>query len=288
MKNIKQILLTTLMVLVAVVLIACGNSDNAGEGKDALAQIQDKGELNIGTSPDYPPMEFYILDENGNRQIVGSDISLAQAIADEIGVELKITTTDFDGVIANVQSGSVDLGLAGFTFTERRAEVMQFSEGYLQESELGFQGIMMTEETADQYDSLEAIQSANLVLGAQTGSIQYELASGLTEATSIKQYGTLDVGLAALNEGDIDGMIVSTSSAEPMLATFPNLVILPKENFDLDPERLYSTNSVTIPMGDQNASLLELVNKVIIENKENGNIAKWHAEAIELSRKAVE
>lgn len=288
MKNIKNGLLSALMVLVAVVLIACGNSDGANEGKDALAQIQDKGELNIGTSPDYPPMEFYVLDENNDRQIVGMDIDLANAIADEIGVDLKITTTDFDGVLANVQSGSVDLGITGFTFTEARAEVMQFSDGYLQESDLGFQGIMMKQETADQFSSLEEIKDAGLVLGAQTGSIQYELAGGLTETSNIKQYGTLDVGLAALNQGDIDGMVVSTSSAEPMLATFPDLVILPKETFDLDPERLYSTNSIALPLGEEYASLMEVVNKVINENIENGNMAKWHADAVELSRNAVE
>lgn len=288
MKNIKNGLLSALMVLVAVVLIACGNSDGANEGKDALAQIQDKGELNIGTSPDYPPMEFYVLDENNDRQIVGMDIDLANAIADEIGVDLKITTTDFDGVLANVQSGSVDLGITGFTFTEARAEVMQFSDGYLQESDLGFQGIMMKQETADQFSSLEEINDAGLVLGAQTGSIQYELAGTLTDTSNIKQYGTLDVGLAALNQGDIDGMVVSTSSAEPMLATFPDLVILPKESFDLDPERLYSTNSIALPLGEEYASLMEVVNKVINENIENGNMAKWHADAVELSRNAVE
>ena len=288
MKNIKNGLLSALMVLVAVVLIACGNSDGASEGKDALAQIQDKGELNIGTSPDYPPMEFYVLDENNDRQIVGMDIDLANAIADENGVDLKITTTDFDGVLANVQSGSVDLGITGFTFTEARAEVMQFSDGYLQESDLGFQGIMMKQETADQFSSLEEINDAGLVLGAQTGSIQYELAGTLTDTSNIKQYGTLDVGLAALNQGDIDGMVVSTSSAEPMLATFPDLVILPKESFDLDPERLYSTNSIALPLGEEYASLMEVVNKVINENIENGNMAKWHADAVELSRNAVE
>ena len=288
MKNIKNGLLSALMVLVAVVLIACGNSDGASEGKDALAQIQDKGELNIGTSPDYPPMEFYVLDENNERQIVGMDIDLANAIADEIGVDLNITATDFDGVLANVQSGSVDLGITGFTFTEARAEVMQFSDGYLQESDLGFQGIMMKQETADQFSSLEEIKDAGLVLGAQTGSIQYELAGGLTETSNIKQYGTLDVGLAALNQGDIAGMVVSTSSAEPMLATFPDLVILPKETFDLDPERLYSTNSIALPLGEEYGSLMEVVNKVINENVENGNMAKWHADAVELSRKAVE
>lgn len=286
MKNIKNIVLSALMVIVAVVLIACGNSNE--EGKDALAQIQESGELNIGTSPDYPPMEFYVLDDNGDRQIVGMDIDLANAIADEIGVELNITTTDFDGVLANVQSGSVDMGITGFTFTEARAEVMQFSDGYLQESDLGFQGIMMKNETAEQFNSLEEIQEAGLTLGAQTGSVQYELAGGLTETSSIKQYGTLDVGLAALNQGDIDGMVVSTSSAEPMLATFPDLVILPKESFDLDPEGLYSFNSVALPLGEEYDSLMEIVNKVINENIENGNMAKWHADNVELSRQAVE
>ena len=288
MKNIKNGLLSALMVLVAVVLIACGNSDGASEGKDALANIQEKGELNMGTSPDYPPMEFYVLDENNDRQIVGMDIDLANAIADEIGVELKITTTDFDGVLANVQSGSVDLGITGFTFTEARAEVMQFSDGYLQESDLGFQGIMMKQETADQFSSLEDINDADLILGAQTGSIQYELAGSLTDTSNIKQYGTLDVGLAALNQGDIEGMVVSTSSAEPMLATFPDLVILPKETYDLDPERLYSTNSIALPLGEKYDSLMEVVNKVINENIENGNMAKWHAAAVELSKKSVE
>ena len=287
MNKLKKSVLTLVTVFIAFLLVACGNSGTS-EGQDALEAIKERGELNVGTSPDYPPMEFYILDENGDRQIVGSDIDLAQAIADEIGVDLNITTTDFDGVIANVQSGSVDMGISGFTFTERRAEVMQFSEGYLQESDLGFQGIMMHEQIAEQFDSLEEIEEAELVLGAQGGSIQQELANNLTDPSNVKQYGTLDVGLAALNEGDIDGMVVATSSAEPMLLTFPNLVILPKENFDLDPERLYSTNSIALPLGEEYDSLVEVVNQVINENIENGNIAKWHADAVELSREAIE
>lgn len=286
-KTQKKVLLSILTLAVGIILVACGSSDEA-EG-DALAQIQESGELTMGTSPDYPPMEFYVLDDNGDRQIVGSDIKLAEAIADEIGVELNITATDFNGVMANIQSGSVDMGISGFTWTEQREEVMQFSDGYLQESELGFQGIMMQEEFAEQFDSLEDIQEADLILGAQGGSIQYELAQELTDSESnIRQYGTLDVGLAALNEGDIDGMIVQTSSAEPMLTTFPNLTILPQENFDLDPEDQYSTNVIAFPLGEEYQSLIDVANQVINENIENGNIEQWQAEAVELSQEAVE
>lgn len=146
----------------------------------------------------------------------------------------------------------------------------------------------MQESFAGQYNSLEEIEEAGLVLGAQGGSIQHELAQGLTESENIKLYSTLDVGLAALNEGDIDGMIVQTSSAEPMLTTFPNLTILPKDSFDLDPERMYSTNVIAFPLGEEYASLIELVDEVIQENIDNGNIEKWQAENVELSHKAVE
>ena len=287
MKNTKKILVTLLTVVATFLLVACGGSESA-DGQDALARIKEEGVLNIGTSPDYPPMEFYVLDDNGDRQIVGSDIDLAQSIADEIGVELDITATDFNGVLANVQTGSIDFGISGFTWTQERDEVMQSSIGYLQESALGFQGIMMQEAFAEQFSSLEEIEEAGLVLGAQGGSIQYELAQNLTDDSNIKQYSTLDVGLAALNEGDIDAMIVSTSSAEPMLVTFPNLTILPQESFDLDPERMYSTNVIAFPLGEEYESLIEVVNEVIQENIDNGNIEKWQAENVELSHKAVE
>lgn len=276
------------MLFSGMMLVGCGNTKDAGEGSDKLAQIQEAGELVIGTSPDFPPFEFYILDENGDRQIVGSDIKLAEAIAEEIGVDLKITATDFDGVIANIQSKSVDMGLAGFNYTKERAEVMNFSDGYTQEATIGYQGLMMTAENAAKFKSLEEIKEAGLVLGAQTGAIQYELAQDLTDNKNIKQYGTLDVGLAALNEGDIDGMVVATSSAEPMLATFSNLTILPKETFNLDPEDKYNQVMVGFPLGDEYTSLIELTNKVIAEAKEKNEIEEWQAEAKALSIEAIE
>lgn len=284
----KKFLLSIVAVFAGILLAAC-SSNNGGDGaKDKLEEIKESGELIVGTSPDFPPMEFYILDDNGERQIVGTDISLAQAIADELGVELTIRATDFNGVIANVQSGSIHMGISGFTFTEERAQAMQFSEGYQQESAIGYQGIMMKKDFAEQFSSLEEIEAAGLTLGAQSGSIQYEMAAKLTEPTNVKQYGTLDVGLAALNEGDIDGMVVSTSSAEPMLATFPDLMILPKDNFDLDPERKYSTNVIAFPLGEEYTTLIEAVNEVIVENRENGTIEQWHEEAVELSKDAIE
>lgn len=286
MKNIfKKLALATTTLALSLSTLA----GPVFAAEDQLTVIKERGELLVGTSPDFAPREFYILNDKGEKEIVGSDISLAQAIADEIGVELKLVTTDFNGVIANIQSGAIDMGISGFSYTEGRKEVMDFSDGYSQETgENGYQGLLVTKEIAEKYKTLDELKAANLVIGAQGGSIQYEMAMKLTSPTNVKQYGTMDAEALALNAGDIQAMVVASSSAEPLLTTFDNLVLLPKEGFDLDPENVYAQNVIGLPKANDNKALLEVVNKVIKDALESGEMAEWEALAKEQSAKAVE
>ena len=281
-KLVSVVLATTMMIGVA------GCSSSTSDSADKLEQIKEAGKIVLGTSPDFPPSEFYILDENGEKQIVGSDISLAQAIADEIGVELEIKATDFNGVLANVQSGSVDMAISGFAQTEERKKVMQFSEGYQREDSEDYQGILTTKEIAEKYKTLDEFKDANLTIAAQAGSIQYEMALKLTDESNIKQYGTIDAAALALDAGDIDAVIISSNSGEPMLDTFTDMTILPKDGFDLDPDAMYSTNVIGFPLGDEYQSLIDLCNEVIAEARENGDLENWVTEAKELSAQAIE
>lgn len=287
----KKLTLALFSCLAAITLAACGSGDSkkgadAGE-TDKLAQIKEKGKLVIGTSPDFPPLEFYILNDKGEKEIVGSDITLAKAVAEKIGVELEIKATDFNGVLANIQTNSVDFGISGFVATEQREDIMDFSEGYQQEASEGFQGLLVSKEIADKYKSMDELKNANLTIGAQGGSIQFETASLLTDAKNIKQFGTMDAAILALNSGDLQAVTVSTSSVEPLLTTFPDLVILPKETFNLDPENKYGTNVIGFPKGDDTTSFITLVNEVIQENKENGNLEKWRKESEEQAVNAL-
>lgn len=287
----KKLTLALFSCLAAVTLAACGSGDSkkgadAGE-TDKLAQIKEKGKLVIGTSPDFPPLEFYILNDKGEKEIVGSDITLAKAVAEKMGVELEIKATDFNGVLANIQTNSVDFGISGFVATEQREDIMDFSEGYQQEASEGFQGLLVSKEIADKYKSMDELKDANLTIGAQGGSIQFETASLLTDAKNIKQFGTMDAAILALNSGDLQAVTVSTSSVEPLLTTFPDLVILPKETFNLDPENKYGTNVIGFPKGDDTTSFITLVNEVIQENKENGNLEKWRKESEEQAVNAL-
>ncbi|MBK0347559.1 transporter substrate-binding domain-containing protein [Aerococcaceae bacterium zg-ZJ1578] len=281
----KKLMTLFLALLVSLAVLA----PSAQAADNQLEKIKEKGTLVVGTSPDFPPREFYIINDKGEKEIVGSDISLAKAIADKIGVKLELVTTDFNGVIANIQTGTVDLGISGFSWTQAREEVMDFSVGYSQETgDNGYQGLLVSKETADKFKTLDELKAANLTIGAQGGSIQYELALQATKPTNVKQYGTLDAAVLALNAGDIQAMVVSTSSAEPLVAAFDNLTILPRDAFDLDPENKYANNVIGLPKNHDNADLLKVINEVIETAIKDGTMEKWETEAKALSTKALE
>lgn len=105
-----------LTVLVLMVLLAA--SVFAGGGKES------SGALRVGTSPDYPPFES--LDASGN--LIGFDIELMEEIAGIMGVEVEYIQLDFSVIISSLNSGQVDIGLSGFTYSPDR-DVL-FSEPY--------------------------------------------------------------------------------------------------------------------------------------------------------------
>lgn len=288
MKKHKVMVGLLLAATSLVIFAGCKSNSTKTSAKemDALAKVKKAGKLVVATSPDFPPMEFYAIVD-GKKQIVGSDISLAQAIADKIGVDLEIKATDFSGVLANIQAASVDIGISGFAQTKEREKVMDFSDGYDQDVSDEYQGLLVSKKTAAKYTTLDAIKKAKLKIGAQGGSIQFEMAGQLTDQASIKQYGTTDAAYLALNSGDIDAVVVSTGSAEPVLKTFTELTILPKDGFNLDPKGYYSKNVMGLPNTVDNKSLLKVINAVIKDSHASGDYEKWYTTAQDLAKNAA-
>ena len=89
-----------------------------------------EGKLTVATSPDFAPYEFYAIGEDGTPQLAGFDMALAQYVADYMGLELEVITVDFDGVLSELQTKSVDLGMAGLSPDPKRDAIMDFSDIY--------------------------------------------------------------------------------------------------------------------------------------------------------------
>lgn len=83
------------------------------------------GTLTMATNAAFEPYEFY-----KDQKIVGIDAEMAQAVADKLGMELKIEDMEFDSIINAVTSGKADIGVAGMTITEDRLQSVDFSDSY--------------------------------------------------------------------------------------------------------------------------------------------------------------
>ncbi len=119
----KMIQLAALVAVLALVLAACGDSDDAG-GDLSLVE---SGTLTVCTDSPYPPMEF---EQDG--EFTGFDIELMRAIADDLGLDLAVVNTGFDPITSGLamEAGDCDIAAASITITAEREENIDFSDGY--------------------------------------------------------------------------------------------------------------------------------------------------------------
>lgn len=263
----KKALALTLMGLALAAAAGCG----AKEEENKLETIKEKGVLVMATSPDFAPYEFYAIGEDGTPQLAGFDIALAQYIADYMGLELEIIPVDFDGVISELQTKSVDLGMAGLSPDPDRESVMDFSDIYY----TGGQSLVTTKENADKYNSFEAINNPDVTVGAQTASIQLDLAQTNSPDADIISLPKVTDIIAELVAGTMDAAYIETVVAESYQANYPDLEIVMDVPYDQE--------GSAIGVCKDNEGLLAAVNEAIAAAIEDGSMDQFVAEANELA-----
>lgn len=83
------------------------------------------GTLVMATNAEFPPYELM-----ENQEVVGFDVDMMTAVCDKLGYKLEIENMAFDSIIASVESGKADVGVAGMTVTEDRLKNVDFSDSY--------------------------------------------------------------------------------------------------------------------------------------------------------------
>ena len=276
MKKMSKLLCMLLALAMVFALCACGNSSDADVPNEYGTVTP--GKLTVAISPDYPPFEFYTLDENSNPVLAGTDPSLAQYIADYLNLELEVILIDFDGVLNELAAGKVDLAVSCLSPDPSRTESMDFSISYIT-SENGGQSFVTTQDKVDLFPTLEDASNPNYKIGAQNGSIQLDLANLYAADADIIPLAKATDIVADLLSGKMDGAFLEESVAENFAANYAELVVLHAVPYDVD------GNAVGVVKG--NAALLEGVNAAIAAALEDGSIDKFVAEADELSKGTV-
>lgn len=269
-------LFTLLLVAVMIVSVgACGKKESTGDSSQGptLTKIKKEGKLVLGTSADYPPYEWISKDKDGQTKIIGADVALAQAIADELGVELVVQDMQFNAIIPSLKSGEVDIGLAGIVDNEERREVVDFSDSYF----AGDQGILVRKTDAKKYTSKESLKGAKIA--AQIGTTQDELAKTIEGADYEGMTNQNNIVLELKNQ-TIDAMVVAGPPGRQFASLNSDLVY---QDIGFEDE-----GKMSVAVAKGNEDLIAIINKVVGNWTKEGKMDAEIAKYTDLSSKEVE
>ena len=286
----KKMISMLLALVMALSLVACGaqpttndndntasGGDSAAEPANALEKIKADGVLTVALSPDFSPMEFVDSSKTGQDQYVGFDVTLAKYIAENLGVELVIEPMSFDASQTAVYTGAVPMSISGYSWTEERAANYELSDYYYAGDNETRQALLIRKDDADKYSSPEALTGQDV--GAQNASLQMQLVTEQLSGANPVAIGDITVGVMELKSGNIEALAVAYGNAEMIVDANPELTICTWE-FDVKAE--YSAN--VIMMGKGETELLDAVNALLAQAKENNLYDGWYKDAVELAK----
>ena len=249
----------------ALALTACGGSASsvassvASSASSAAASTSaaagelttvEAGKLTMATNAAFPPYEM--TTDAGDFE--GIDIETAQAIADKLGLELQIDDMDFDAALLSVQQGKADIVMAGVTVTDERKAVMDFSDSYA----TGIQSIIVPEGS----DIASPDDLAGKKIGTQRGTTGYIYCSDDFGDENVVAYDDGLTAVQALNNGQVDAVVIDNAPAKEFIAANPGLKIL---------DTSYAEEDYAIGMA-KGSSLEDAVNSVLEELKADGTL----------------
>lgn len=279
MKKLTSILLASVM---ALSLAACSNTssesgstaadtssdaststttETSGEASPESASatsvetIED-GLLIMSTNAAFPPYEM----TNDAGEYEGIDVEIAQAIAEKLGLELRIDDMDFDSALLAAQSGKSDMVMAGVSVTEDRLVNLDFTDSYA----TGIQVVIVPEDS----DITSVDDLTGKMIGVQRGTTGDLYCSDTVEnggfgAENVTPYDNGLTAVQALLNGQVDCVVIDNAPAQEFVAANPGLKILDTE---------YVNEDYAIGVKKGNTQLLNAINGALEELKADGTV----------------
>ena len=268
-KGFMKMVLGTMSLLA---LAACGNTsgtaNSAAEADGALQEIKDSGKLVVGTCADYPPYEWHLI-KDGKDEIIGFDIDIAQAIADELGVELEIKDMDFDGLIPALSTGKIDMIIAGMNPTDERKQSVDFTDIYYTQKD----ALVIKSEDAENIQSENDLKKASLA--TQKATIQETYLLENFPDAALQSVPKLNTAILYLVTGKVDAVLMVETVAKQYVEQNEGLEIA---GFDV----ASTPNESAIAVAKDNKDFLDAVNDILDEMKESGQIEELMRTNIEI------
>ena len=204
----------------------------------------------MGTNATFPPYEYKDGDD-----VVGIDAEIAQALADKLGLKLEIVDMDFDSLIASVQSGKIDMSLAGMTVTEERKQNVDFTDSYA----TGVQVIIVKDDS--DIASVDDLQDK--LIGVQQGTTGHLYCADDFGEDHVNALPNGATAVQALLQGKVDCVVIDQEPAKAFVEANEGLKIL---------DTAYTTEDYAAAVSKDNPALTAALNKALQELKDDGTI----------------
>lgn len=273
--NMKKLTAMLLALVMALSLVACGQKADDNKTDDNSGT---KTTLVVGTSADYAPFEFMYPDPNKKGEMVygGIDVSVAQYVADEMGLTLQVENMSFDNLLTSLDKGDFDMVLAAMEATPDRLENADFSDPYYTDVP---PALLVKAANADQYKTLADLNGKSV--GAQTATTKLDVVNGIEGATPVPLASVLDL-VNELVYDKVDAILVDGGVAAEYAAANPELVIADASS-ELGAAAPYC---IAVAKGDPKG-LLPDINAAIAKLTAENKIETFIADADKLSGVAV-
>lgn len=236
------------MFVLAIGLAGCGSNQPA---QPAGAKV-----LKVGAEATFPPFEF---QDEKSKEYVGFDVDMMKAIGKQMGVEVQIVNTAFDGLIPALEGGQIDVIASAMTITDERAKKVNFSKPYYQ---AGLSMVVKADnDTVKTFKDLEGKRIA-----VQIGT------TGAAQARKIK-----DAKVREFNSASEAYLELKAGGADAVVNDLPvNQYFLTKGG-DKDAKlvgEILDAEEYGIAVAKKNTELAGKINKALDELKQNGEYAK--------------
>ena len=231
----------------------------AEEAPAAELETVQKGKLVMVTNAEFPPYEFH--DQNA---IVGIDVEIAGAIAEQLGLELEIEDIAFDSIIPEIVSGKADIGAAGMTVTEDRKQNVDFSDTYAHATQV----IIVKEDS----EIKGVADLEGKIMGVQQGTTGDIYVSGDYGDAAVERYAKGMEAVQALAQGKVDAVVIDGEPAKQYIKEVEGLKII---------DESYTDEDYAIAIKKGNTAMVEAVNAALAELKSEGKLDEIVAKYIQ-------
>lgn len=252
----SQFRLFTIIFILLGLLAACSLNDEDASSFNELdyEKYNLKETYRIVSDRSFIPFQFM---EDG--ELVGFDIDLIHALADEIGFEIeggKIETANFDKIIPKLNSGEFDIAIAGIGITEERAQEIDFTDPYY-ESGIAI-GVPLDENGINGLEDLNG-----KTVATRLGSTSVTYIREHVPGAVINMYERLEEVYAAAENGSADAVVHDLPNIEYYISTAE------EESLHIVGD-LIQTETYGIGVAKGNENLVQALNEGLVRIKENG------------------